>query len=217
VAWSLWSTPTASRRSQQAALGPQSFRIPPRTLRSVGLSASRLVLERASSLDLYEPRTGAAVKSIALASDSVHELIGVTQRFGLLRTPRTFVLVRLADGARAPLALPLVAQRGLVGVRLTAAGLFYAYNVRNASVPGRVAFVPTRSLAAAFWRGRVFHDRDNPSVADGNRMIFLGFGKYARADKIYAIEPIRDERRGHGRRTLVWVEGVSDPIVASRT
>jgi hypothetical protein len=48
-------------------------------------------------------------------------------------------------------------------------------------------------------------------------MIFLGFGKYARADKIYAIEPIRDERRGHGRRTLVWVEGVSEPIVASRT
>ena len=54
-------------------------------------------------------------------------------------------------------------------------------------------------------------------MADGNRMIFLGFGKYARADKIYAVEPIRDERRGHGRRTLVWVEGVTEPIVASRT
>jgi hypothetical protein len=52
---------------------------------------------------------------------------------------------------------------------------------------------------------------------DGQRMVFLGFGKYARADKIYAIEPIRDERRGHGRRTLVWVEGVAEPIVASRT
>ena len=52
---------------------------------------------------------------------------------------------------------------------------------------------------------------------NGQRMVFLGFGKYARADKIYAIEPIRDERRGHGRRTLVWVEGVSEPIVASRT
>jgi hypothetical protein len=48
-------------------------------------------------------------------------------------------------------------------------------------------------------------------------MVFLGFGKYARADKIYALEPIRDDRRGHGRRTLVWVEGVSEPIVASRT
>src|SRR3954464_5482155 len=54
-------------------------------------------------------------------------------------------------------------------------------------------------------------------MADGNRMVFLGFGKYARADKIYAIEPIRDERRGHGRRTLVWVEGVTEPIIASRT
>ena len=54
-------------------------------------------------------------------------------------------------------------------------------------------------------------------MADGTRMVFLGFDKYARADKIYAIEPIRDDRRGHGRRTLVWVEGVSEPIVASRT
>ena len=48
-------------------------------------------------------------------------------------------------------------------------------------------------------------------------MIFLGFGKYARADKIYALEPLRGNERGDGRRTRVWVEGVSDPIVASRT
>ena len=48
-------------------------------------------------------------------------------------------------------------------------------------------------------------------------MIFLGFGKYARADKIYALEPLGDGERGHGRRTRVWVEGVPDPVVASRT
>jgi hypothetical protein len=48
-------------------------------------------------------------------------------------------------------------------------------------------------------------------------MIFLGFGKYARADKIYALEPLGEGERGHGRRTRVWIEGVSDPIVASRT
>src|SRR5436309_1793217 len=48
-------------------------------------------------------------------------------------------------------------------------------------------------------------------------MIFLGFGKYARADKIYALEPLGDGERGHGRRTRVWVEGVADPILASRT
>jgi len=49
------------------------------------------------------------------------------------------------------------------------------------------------------------------------RMIFLGFGKWARADKIYALEPLEGADRGHGRRTRVWVDGVPDPIVASRT
>jgi hypothetical protein len=49
------------------------------------------------------------------------------------------------------------------------------------------------------------------------RMVFLGFGKYARADKIYALEPIRGDDRGGGRRTLVWVDGIVEPIVAART
>jgi len=48
-------------------------------------------------------------------------------------------------------------------------------------------------------------------------MVFLGFGKYARADRIYALEPITGNERGSGRRTLVWVEGIVEPIVASRT
>jgi hypothetical protein len=55
-------------------------------------------------------------------------------------------------------------------------------------------------------------------MADGpGRMIFLGFGKYARADKIYAVEPIVGKERGGGHRTRVWIEGVPDPIIASRT
>jgi len=48
-------------------------------------------------------------------------------------------------------------------------------------------------------------------------MVFLGFGKYARADRIYALEPIVGGDRGNGRRTLVWVEGIAEPVVASRT
>ncbi len=48
-------------------------------------------------------------------------------------------------------------------------------------------------------------------------MVFLGFGKYARADKIYALEPLGEGERGHGRRTRVWIEGVPDPIIASWT
>jgi hypothetical protein len=55
-------------------------------------------------------------------------------------------------------------------------------------------------------------------MADGPpRMVFLGFGKYARADRIYALDPLTGEERGGGRRTRVWVEGIPEAIVASRT
>jgi hypothetical protein len=52
---------------------------------------------------------------------------------------------------------------------------------------------------------------------DGARMVFLGFGKYARADRIYALQPITGDNRGGGQRTLVWVEGIGEPLIASRT
>ena len=48
-------------------------------------------------------------------------------------------------------------------------------------------------------------------------MVFLGFGKWVRADKIYALEPITGPERGGGRRTRVWIEGVAEPFLASRT
>jgi hypothetical protein len=49
------------------------------------------------------------------------------------------------------------------------------------------------------------------------RMIALGFGKFVRSDRIFALEPLLGPDRGDGRRTRVWVEGVADPIVAART
>jgi hypothetical protein len=43
-------------------------------------------------------------------------------------------------------------------------------------------------------------------MADGPpRMVFLGFGKYARADRIYALDPLVGDERGGGRRTRVWI------------
>lgn len=51
-----------------------------------------------------------------------------------------------------------------------------------------------------------------------NLMVALGYGKYFRSDKIVGLEPIEEEDgRGPGRRTYVFVEGVSDPIIASRS
>lgn len=47
-------------------------------------------------------------------------------------------------------------------------------------------------------------------------MVPLGYGKYFRADSIVGLEPI-EEGRGPGRRTRVYVQGQSDPVIASRS
>ena len=49
------------------------------------------------------------------------------------------------------------------------------------------------------------------------QLIPLGYGKYARADRVYALVPLEGAERGDGRRTLVYVEGIEEPIVASRS
>ncbi|MCH7583296.1 MAG: hypothetical protein IIC72_11780 [Acidobacteria bacterium] len=47
------------------------------------------------------------------------------------------------------------------------------------------------------------------------QLVALGYGKYVRSEEVVAIEPIT-EGRGPGRRSLVWVRGLPDPLVASR-
>ncbi len=49
------------------------------------------------------------------------------------------------------------------------------------------------------------------------RMVPLGFGAFVRADRIYALDPVRGEERSERRRTRVWVEGIPQPLIASRT
>lgn len=47
-------------------------------------------------------------------------------------------------------------------------------------------------------------------------LVHLGFGKYVKSDRVMALVPVEEER-GPGRRTFVYVEGQTNPIVASRT
>lgn len=47
------------------------------------------------------------------------------------------------------------------------------------------------------------------------QLVALGYGKYVRSEDVVAVEPIVEDR-GPGRRTLVWVRGLADPLVASR-
>jgi hypothetical protein len=48
-------------------------------------------------------------------------------------------------------------------------------------------------------------------------MIPLGYGKFVRADRIFAVVPLESDERGDGRRTYVHVEGIAEPLLASRS
>ncbi|HWF49210.1 MAG TPA: hypothetical protein VG294_01095 [Solirubrobacteraceae bacterium] len=48
-------------------------------------------------------------------------------------------------------------------------------------------------------------------------MVPLGYGKFVRADRVYALVPLEGSERGDRRRTLVHVEGIDEPLVASRS
>ncbi|MGA8211117.1 MAG: hypothetical protein WB798_13300, partial [Nocardioidaceae bacterium] len=54
-------------------------------------------------------------------------------------------------------------------------------------------------------------------MATDSHMVALGFGTFARADRIFALERLSGDERGDRRRTRVWVDGVADPFIASRT
>ena len=49
------------------------------------------------------------------------------------------------------------------------------------------------------------------------RLVHLGYGKHVRADRVFALVPLEAADRGDGRRTYVHVEGLPEPIVASRS
>ena len=49
------------------------------------------------------------------------------------------------------------------------------------------------------------------------RLVSLGYGRFVRADRIFALVPLDAAERGDGRRTSVHVDGLTEPIVASRS
>ena len=54
-------------------------------------------------------------------------------------------------------------------------------------------------------------------MADAPQMVFLGFGKYVRSDRIYAVEPLRRRRARLGRPHAGLGRGHPEPLIASRT
>jgi hypothetical protein len=49
------------------------------------------------------------------------------------------------------------------------------------------------------------------------RMVALGYGRFVRADRVFGLVPLPPKDRGEGRRTYVHVDGMAEPLVASRS
>ena len=133
-----------AQNGSRVGLVPADDANPPR---GIALSRTHLAVLRTSTLDLYNPAGGANQKSVALGRAAGLELEGVNAKLALLRGPRQLMLVRLRDGKVVSLPLSAAAAKSFVGAKLTAAGLFYAYNLRRA---GRVVFEPTPKLLRRF-------------------------------------------------------------------
>ncbi len=120
--------------------------------RAVVLSATHLLVERALTIDSYNPSTGALLASIPRGTPASLKLVGVNASMALLLGPRRLDLVRLSDNSRITLPLPAAALACAcpTDAKLTDAGLFYAYNVPTATAKGRIVFVPTARLLARF-------------------------------------------------------------------
>ena len=136
---------TGTIRVTTAAAAPVSTvaAVPGDPPRAVALSAAHLLVERASTIDSYNPATGEHVGTIPLDG----ELAGVNAQLALLNGSDQLVLIRLSDGKRVTIP---VSSGVVVNAKLTDAGLFYAYNVSSGSDKGRIVFESAARLLARF-------------------------------------------------------------------
>lgn len=121
-------------------------------------------------------------------------------------------------GKVSPLPVRHTAGRG-IGLKGLAVGITHphlATDPRSTDLDGVVGPVVI-GLKGLEQRQHVGAGCQDGAVASDNRMVALGFGKFARADRIFALERITGEERGDGQRTRVWIDGVADPLIASRT
>ena len=118
--------------------------------RGIALSRTRLAVLRTSTLDVYKPAGGARQASFPLGRAAALMLAGVNSKIALLHGPHDLVLVRLRDGKLVSFPLSSAAAKHLVDGKLTAAGLFYAYNVPGRAKPGRLVFESAARLLARF-------------------------------------------------------------------
>jgi hypothetical protein len=99
-----------------------------------------VVLTRTKTLEVYNSRTGALLKTWPVAAGATR--LDVHSGIAVYAVGRTVFEVRLTDGRDAPLA---TAPRAIEGLQIESPGIVYAYNTfRGLHDIGNLAFVPLR-------------------------------------------------------------------------
>jgi hypothetical protein len=99
-----------------------------------------VVLTRTRTLEIFDARTGAAVRTLPVARGAAR--IDVYGGIAVYAAGRAVHVLRLADGRDAVLG---TAPRAIVGLEIESSGIAYAYNtVKGTRDVGNLAFVPMR-------------------------------------------------------------------------
>jgi hypothetical protein len=134
------------RSDQKVALydtdtGRLLLTVTPSSAREVALRKDYLlVLTRSRTIEIFNARTGAPVRTLRVAAGAVK--LDAHSGIAVYAVGRTVHVLRLADGKDAVLATP---PRAVVALEVEASGIAYAYNtVKGIKALGNLAFVPMR-------------------------------------------------------------------------
>jgi hypothetical protein len=104
-----------------------------------------VVLTRTRTLEIFDARTGAAVRTLPVAAGA--SKLDVYAGVAAYAVGRAVHVLRLADGKEVVLA---AAPRAIVGLEIEAPGIVYAYDtVKGIKDVGNLAFVPMRTATSA--------------------------------------------------------------------
>jgi len=119
--------------------------VAPSSARDVALRKDYIVvLTRTKTIEIFNSRTGAAVRSWPVAAGASR--LDVHSGVAVYAVGRTVHALRLSDGADRVVA---TAPRGIEGLEIEAPGVVYAYNtVKGTKDVGNLAFVPLAKVDA---------------------------------------------------------------------
>jgi hypothetical protein len=111
------------------------------------LRGRSLAVQHADAIDIYDAKTGAKQQSRELLTDGGPRpyLLDVQGDLVVYETGGAIHLLRLSDGRDKALRLPGAAP--YLDAHLEPAGLFVSWNQMYARRPGRIAFIPLRTIA----------------------------------------------------------------------